>query len=74
MRQNLQVEEKRRKQAENELLNIKKIVPESEDAIEVNIIWFLYLIKHHACSDTCVFWDFISRLSTGKKTVHAGNK
>ncbi|XP_022861983.1 kinesin-like protein KIN-UC isoform X3 [Olea europaea var. sylvestris] len=35
MRQNLQVEEKRRKQAENELLNIKKIVPESEDAIEV---------------------------------------
>ncbi|KAL2539788.1 Armadillo/beta-catenin repeat family protein/kinesin motor family protein [Abeliophyllum distichum] len=34
VRQNLQVEEKRRKQAENELLNIKKIVPESEDAIE----------------------------------------
>ncbi|CAI9767485.1 unnamed protein product [Fraxinus pennsylvanica] len=34
MRQNLQAEEKRRKQAENELLNIKKIVPESEDAIE----------------------------------------
>lgn len=55
MRQNLQVEEKRRKQAENELLNIKKIVPESEDAIEVNIIWSLYLIKHHACSDTSVF-------------------
>ncbi|KAL2555544.1 Armadillo/beta-catenin repeat family protein/kinesin motor family protein [Forsythia ovata] len=34
VRQHLQVEEKRRKQAENELLNIKKIVPESEDAIE----------------------------------------
>lgn len=38
MRQSLMIEEKRRKAAENELVTIKKAVPESEDGFEVRII------------------------------------
>ncbi|KAI3458936.1 hypothetical protein Pfo_015599 [Paulownia fortunei] len=37
MRQTLQVEERRRKEAETELLNIMKVVPESEDGFEEKI-------------------------------------
>lgn len=36
MRQTLLMEEKQRKAAENELFNIKKFVPESEDGFEVS--------------------------------------
>lgn len=43
MRQALAAEEKRRKAAENELINIKKVVPECEDGFEVSgNLWALF--------------------------------
>lgn len=41
-RQKVQVEERRRKEAENELLNIMKGVPDSEDGFEVINVSSLY--------------------------------